>query len=116
MLLRHLLARGVQRSALRVPIGKRGASIARAARRGPGGDQLERIGEAFAAHVVALAEPVDQAEVEGLAGIDRPAAEHQVECVLHAIRRGARWVPPAPGIRPSETSGRPSFAPATASR
>ena len=32
------------------------------------------------------------------------------------IRRGRRWVPPAPGNRPSLTSGRPTRAPATATR
>ena len=31
-------------------------------------------------------------------------------------RRGRRWVPPAPGMRPSLTSGRPSFASALATR
>ena len=30
--------------------------------------------------------------------------------------RGSRWVPPAPGSRPSLTSGRPSFAEGTATR
>ena len=32
------------------------------------------------------------------------------------IRRGRRCVPPAPGSRPSLTSGRPTFADATATR
>ena len=31
-------------------------------------------------------------------------------------KRGSRWVPPPPGRMPMSTSGKPSFAPGTATR
>ena len=96
-------------------VGQRRA-LARAAHRRLGGDQFLRVGQAFGERVGAVGQAVDQAQRQRFLGArrgGRSASGRARPCA--PIRRGARCVPPAPGIRPSCTSGRPSLAAATAS-
>ena len=65
---------------------------------------------------LAFDQPVDQAAIERLLGADRIAGRAHFERLLHPATRGSRCVPPAPGSRPSFTSGVPSFADGTATR
>ncbi len=73
--------------------------------------KLNRSGEE-----IAFDDAVDDAELQRFVRFHRIAAHAHFDGFCHASKPRNRWVPAAPGIRPSFTSGWPTWALETATR
>ena len=99
-----------------VGLGRRklGVVVAQLAQRTVLREHLAR--ESFTARSRPFDDLLDQAVLQGFGRADRLAADDHLHRLLGPDRRGSRCVPPAPGNRPSLTSGRPSRASVVATR